>query len=111
MTTPEQFLSAMQDHYGISEEFVSAGRPLVVAIYTEFEGKQRADLLDFAESIFAQQAATEKSVRSSARNLREAASQLERAVSDFRQTFETLRQAVAERPLPVPPFVPRWQLN
>jgi hypothetical protein len=111
MKTPEQFLSAMRDRYGISEDFVLAGRPLVGAIYAEFDGKQRADLLDFAESVFAQQAATERAVRVSTRCLSEAAGRLERALGDFRRGLETLRQAVAQR-LPVErPVLARWQLN
>ena len=112
MKTSNEFLSAMSDRHGISEEFVSAARPLVDAIYAEFDGRQRADLLEFAESVFAQQAATEQSIRSSTRLLHEAADHLERAVGDFAHVFERLRQAVAERPLPIRPFVvPRWQLN
>jgi hypothetical protein len=111
MKTPEQFLCAMRDRYGISEEFVSAGRPLVDTIFAEFDGTQRADLLEFAESVFAQQAATEQSVRSTVGFLQEAAGQLERAVADFSRAFEQLQQAVVERPFPARPLVSRWQLN
>ncbi len=111
MKTPDQFLSAMQDRHGISEEFVSAGRPLVEAIYAEFDGQQRAELLEFAESVFAQQAATEQSVRSSTRLLREAAGKLERAVGDFSRAFERLRQAVASPPLLTRPIASRWDIN
>ncbi len=111
MKTPDQFLSAMRDRYGISEEFIAASRPLIDAMFAEFDGQQRADLLEFAESVFAQQAATERSVRSSTRLLREATGHLERAISDFSRTLERLRQTVAERQLLSRPTIPRWQLN
>lgn len=111
MKNPNQFLSAMRDRYGVSEDFISAGRPLVEAIYAEFNGAQRTDLLDFAESVFAQQAATEKAVRSSTRALNEVAGRLERGIGDFFRAFESLRKTIEERPVVAQPLLPRWQLN
>ena len=115
MKTSNLFLSAMRDRYGISEEFVSAAHPLVDAIYAEFDGGHRADLLEFAESVFAQQAATEQSIRSSMRFLQDAAAQLERAISDFSRVVERVRPTVPERPVLTPflirPLVARWQVN
>lgn len=111
MKTSMLFLSAMREKHGISDEFLEAARPLVESIYAEFDGEQRANLLEFAESVVSEQAKTERSIRASTRSLREAASKLERSFARFTQAVESLRNSVTDvSALEVAP-VPRWRLN
>jgi hypothetical protein len=116
MNNCSQFLSAMRERYGVSEEFVSAGRPLVDAIYAEFDGDRRASLLEFAETVFSQQAATEQSIRATASLLTEATDKLERAFADLSRVLVKLARPVAKRSVIARSVVersavPRWQLN
>ena len=111
MNSSDQFLSAMRDRHGVSEEFVSAGRPLVDAIYAEFEGSERAGLLEFAESVFCQQAETERSLARTSRMLTDAAEQLDQMFSELTRLLVTVRRTVVERSVIPPSIAPRWQLN
>jgi hypothetical protein len=111
MKNSNQFLSSMRDRYGISEEFVSAGRPFIDAIYAEFDDSQRANLLEFAESVFAQQAMTEKTVRTTASVLTQAARDLERAFADLMRLLVIPRKSVVARTVVDRPVAPRLQLN
>ncbi len=111
MTTPELFLVAMRERHGVSDDFIEAARPLVEAIFAEFDGEKRHDLLEFAESVFSQQAETERMVRSCTHSIREAARKLEQSFTRVTLALETLRKSRSEVVALGATPVPRWRMN